>query len=234
MQNAIYYPGFEVKDVNWLKFALLYIENLQPIIPLSGDNYLSESYRRIMGETDLITPYRPRAYNEVVRASSDALMHVENILKEPDRYTEIFGNNSFIQKWQDPRHQSYLLFQEKYTVKWEEFCISHKLAHRTTEGLLLAPELSWLFMSFLAQAIADANNLPLITDHPELDKISILSRNNNQVDRTQLQVAQNVVGLRLPADIETIDLHTILKFRNQPHFRQCLQAFHVELVRHPR
>ena len=37
MKELIYYPSFEVRNREWLKFALLYIENLNPIIPESGD-----------------------------------------------------------------------------------------------------------------------------------------------------------------------------------------------------
>src|SRR5436853_588756 len=59
MQEFIYYPGFEVRDVNWLKFALLYLDKLDPIIPESGDEHLTEQYRRIMSETDLIEVHRP-------------------------------------------------------------------------------------------------------------------------------------------------------------------------------
>lgn len=59
MQELIYYPGFEVRNVSWLKFALLYIETLRPIIPVSGDKHISNFYSRIINETDLIERFRP-------------------------------------------------------------------------------------------------------------------------------------------------------------------------------
>jgi hypothetical protein len=37
LKKLIYYPSFEAEDINWLKFALLYIDVLKPIIPRSGD-----------------------------------------------------------------------------------------------------------------------------------------------------------------------------------------------------
>ena len=46
MRSMIYYPGFEVQKDEWLKFALLYFEELRPIIPymsVSDDKYLSTS-----------------------------------------------------------------------------------------------------------------------------------------------------------------------------------------------
>lgn len=46
MKKVIYYPGFKAEDINWLKFALLYIDVLKPIIPYTGDAHLSDTFRR--------------------------------------------------------------------------------------------------------------------------------------------------------------------------------------------
>lgn len=62
MKDMIYYPGFEVRDKTWLKFALLYFDCLRPIIPTTiapERDYISDSFCIIMDETDLIQPYRP-------------------------------------------------------------------------------------------------------------------------------------------------------------------------------
>lgn len=45
MRELIYYPSFEVRNREWLKFALIYLEYLDPIIPESGDVHLSDEYR---------------------------------------------------------------------------------------------------------------------------------------------------------------------------------------------
>ena len=42
MKELLYYPGFEVKDETWLKFALLYLDHISPIIPYI--NAPEESY----------------------------------------------------------------------------------------------------------------------------------------------------------------------------------------------
>ena len=58
----LYYPGFEVKDINWLKFALLYLDDLRPIIPqipYTRENYLDSLTLKIMDSTDLIREYCP-------------------------------------------------------------------------------------------------------------------------------------------------------------------------------
>lgn len=51
MKDMIYYPGFETRNENWLKFALLYFDVLRPIIPYttrSESTYLSENFQRVM------------------------------------------------------------------------------------------------------------------------------------------------------------------------------------------
>ncbi len=45
MTPLVYYPGFEPADENWLKFALLYLERVTPIIPESADIWLSDDFR---------------------------------------------------------------------------------------------------------------------------------------------------------------------------------------------
>lgn len=59
MKDLIYYPRFESRDENWLKFALLYMENFIPIIPSRGRIFLSTNYQKLIDETDLVQPYEP-------------------------------------------------------------------------------------------------------------------------------------------------------------------------------
>ena len=59
MKDLIFYPGFEFSDTTWVKFALLYINKLNPIIPTTGESYLSDSFKQILDETDLIHFHRP-------------------------------------------------------------------------------------------------------------------------------------------------------------------------------
>jgi hypothetical protein len=59
MKKLIYYPSFEIHDQTWLKFALLYFDQLQPIVPFDGDRYISNETRNILDSTDLIKFCRP-------------------------------------------------------------------------------------------------------------------------------------------------------------------------------
>ena len=41
MKGMIYYPGFEVKDETWLKFALLYLDRIRPIVVIGFSKQIS-------------------------------------------------------------------------------------------------------------------------------------------------------------------------------------------------
>jgi len=88
MKNLLYYPGFEVRDTTWLKFALLYLDELRPIIPdnpFREEHYLSDDARRVKNDTDLIHPYQPK-YEEGAAASLMACDEFEKYLRNPERY----------------------------------------------------------------------------------------------------------------------------------------------------
>ncbi|MBT3202526.1 MAG: hypothetical protein HN350_21715 [Phycisphaerales bacterium] len=90
MQRMVYYPGFEVANSTWLKFALLYINTLRPIIPPNGYNYLSNQHRMLKEETDLIVPLDPNL-REASRATKDAILVIEKVLENPRLYPRTFS-----------------------------------------------------------------------------------------------------------------------------------------------
>jgi hypothetical protein len=227
MKRLIYYPGFEVKDINWLKFALLYLDKLEPIIPWSGDDYLSTLFSRLSNDTDLIQIHRPQD-EEGERASYDALEIIEKILEHPERFMYM-RSISRISRWKNPLNHTYTLFQDKYTYPWEDFCESNKLATKTKEGIKMSGELAYIYMALLAQAVADSKELSPITDKPRLDLLSVLSRRVVAPTSKRINLAKSVLELKLPANITHINIDEIIKFRNKRGYKERLSAFHEEI-----
>ena len=55
----MYYPNFEIQDQNFLKFALLYIDEISPIIPENARETLSDPMRDALClNKDLYPPIR--------------------------------------------------------------------------------------------------------------------------------------------------------------------------------
>lgn len=228
MKEPIYYPGFQVGDVDWLKFALLYLQALSPIIPVSGDLYLDESYRRLVGETDLIVPYRP-GIEEGANATRDALDELERILRHPERYAGVFGQRDIVEAWRRPDRHTATLFAEKYTYAWERFCLRERLASESDLGLTMPEQLAALYMTTLAHAISDLRGLPAITDQPSLDHLAIAMHRANANLWRPAKTAQAIIQLRLPADLSQIGLGQVIQHRNRSGFRERQQAFHSQL-----
>jgi hypothetical protein len=227
MNELIYYPTFEVIDPQWLKFALLYIDKLDPIIPEAGDGYLSDEFQQVMGETDLIDIHRPN-YGEGFSATRDALENLEKILKHPERYFDVFQPH-FIEKWKQPQRQTARLFKDKYTDEWEQFCLKNRLGRPTRTGLLLSEDVALLYMTLLAQVIADSRGVSPITDDPLLDRFAIFTRRQHSADSTSMKTAQAIINLELPAHISNIPLTEIISRRNSEGFKERLRAFHQSL-----
>jgi hypothetical protein len=228
MRKVIYYPTFEIENENWLKFALLYLDKLCPIIPEAAERYLSDQFKKLCIETDLIQIHRPN-YDDGYPATLDAIDHVEKILKNPDRYKSIFQTSDIVKKWQDPNRQKAVLFEEKYTIIWKDFCYENKLCKQTDQGLVVADDLAYLYMTLLAQTIADAKGISPITDSPTLDRFAIFTRCSDPADIKTVKTAQAVIELNLPANLSEISVDSIIKYRKRQGFKERMASFHKEL-----
>ena len=230
MKQLIYYPGFEVTDLNWLKFALLYIDKLCPITPASADSHLSDLFRQIETDTDLIDVYRPQK-DEGATATLDSLEYVDKILRAPKRYSTFLGQDDILQRWRQPTTQNYLIFSEKYAVGWEDYCIKNHLGVKSNHGVCVNRQLAMIYMTLLAQAIADARGISPITDDRNLDSYYIFARRPNSDLNQRVSLAQGTLQIKLPVALSQIDIDKIIDLRNKPNFKKNLKAFHYELDR---
>lgn len=228
MQALIYYPDFEVTDDDWLKFALLYLEKLRPIIPTDAEEHLSDKYRFLMHETDLIVPYRPE-YQEGELATLDAIAQIERILRNPRRYEAQFQQQNFLAAWKNPENHRFQLFQGKYAHPWEEFCVANNFARQSDEGLQISDEISRLYMTILAHVISDSSGISAITDSRSLDRFAVFMRHNAPDEKKTFETAKGILELHLPANLSDINLSQVIAHRERRDFKAKQKAFHREL-----
>jgi hypothetical protein len=228
MKEVIYYPGFELRSDDWLKFALLYIDHLDPIIPESGDKYLGTLSQKLQNETDLIIPHRPDKH-EGSMATLDAIELVDQMLQSPKHYCTSLGEENFVSAWKDTKNHRFTLFQQKYSTERKHFCISNGLGQPCHEGIRVARSLGLIYMSFLAHIISESRGIPPITDHPRMDDISVVTRKATTLDTKKLNIAKSVLKLKIPANLKNISIDKIIEFRNETDFIRRLHAFHEEL-----
>lgn len=225
MKGLIYYPNFESTDETWLKYALIYIDELSSIIPLSGIGERSDLYRKLENETDLLSIYKPK-YLEGLDATDITLSIIERIHKCPQAYAEILHHVNAPRVWQDQSQQTYKLYQEKYSLNWEMFCLENDYARKGNGGLLISEQLGSLYMSVLAQTIADKSSKSIITDDQKVENLTFFLKSKDISAEQQLQCnAKAVVNLLLPENIENIPLNKIIALRNRNGFKEYQNAF---------
>lgn len=225
MQNLIYYPTFEVVNEKWLKYALLYIDNFNPIIPREGDNYLSDTFHMLQSETDLINIHRP-TNSEGDHATIRAIREVEHILEHPYRFANIFNSPNIVREWQNKESWDNEIFEAKYSYQWKNFCLSNNLAERSYNGLKMSGKLALLYMTILAKEVAFSRNASVITDFEEYNDYSIYSQTTSLRVDDQIDFAKGIINLKIP-NLDQIDLSRLVEFRNEN--RGLLRQFNHQL-----
>lgn len=231
MKDMIYYPGFEVKDETWLKFALLYLDRLRPIIPYTiapREKYISETFLRIMGETDLVRPYMPD-FNEGMCASELACTEFERYLQHPERYARFFGQphaSRLVEKWKLPQYQDCTLFEGKYSHEFFRFCIENQIASPCMEGIKISNELAYVYMSFLADVISRNTEMEMITDEQRYTQILLKNPQLSSSSRkAYAHTVKNELTLVLPDDLSNIPMREIINLRKDKDFNSARTAY---------
>lgn len=173
MGSVVYYPGFEVQNEDLLKLALLYMDNLKPIVPYSADIYLSSTHEKLKFEAGLIQEYRPE-YGEGVSATRDAIEAIEKIARFPDLFGDFLGGPDFLMRWRndlDNKDRVYTLWREKYSQEWQDYCVRNRFGRQTIHGLAISGDLGKLYMAILAQTISDYRGMSIITDHEKINDL---------------------------------------------------------------
>jgi len=227
MKDLLYYPNFESTNETWLKFALLYINKLNPIVPPSGDHKLSALYQKLLNETDLINRYRPDV-DQGTSSTIEAIEIAEKIIENPFPYQLMLSQINPVRAWKKLENHTYMLHQEKFSMDWEIFCLSNGFATKVDHGILLPEKLGNIYMIILATTIGDATGKPLITDRNRTDSLSLHLKALAPRLIKEVQIAQSVIGLKLPKGLESIPLDRIIGVRNKPEFKRHLSAFHSE------
>lgn len=222
MHRLLYYPHFEIQDQNFLKFALLYIDEIRPIIPEIARETLGDSMKNILKNTDLINPYSPN-YENGYLASFATIKHLENS-KHFDRY----GYN--VRKGNHVKF-NYTLYQDKYSHHFEDYCLENGLGERCNKGILLNEDVAYTYMSILAEIISKETETDMITDNrrfsdPILNNLYI---KNNRIMWERLETIQKEIQFYVPVDFRRIPIEKFIDLRSDYRFESARRDFVDEL-----
>jgi hypothetical protein len=227
MNNLIYFPSFEPPSQSWLKFALLYLDNFNPIIPDSGRQQLSTDYQMIMGETDLVIPFKPNN-DQGDRASLKAIEFIDKVRGKPYSFTNLFNKPNLIRTISNKDNRNFKIYGEKFSMEWQNYCISNNFGENTVGGIRVTQELAFIYMTFLAEEIAFETGKSIITDNNNFDNFLNYQKSIPKSLIDKQNFAQGILDLKVPKGIATIPIKNLIKFRNSN--RDKIKAFNTELT----
>lgn len=228
MTDLLYYPGFETTNNDWLKFALLYVDRLNPIIPLKGDKQLSPLYRKLLDETDLIHKYRPD-FNDGYLSTLDAIDFTERILQRPEAFDMVFGLVNPERNWKAKEKHTFELYENKFSLNWKDFCVAEGLGTKSKNGIKVSETLGNFYMTILANTIGEATSKSIITDRRDLDLMGRFIKSKAPCPAVKVELAEAIVKIKLPKDINKVSIDEIIKIRNSKDFKKHQKGFHVSL-----
>ncbi|GGI23878.1 hypothetical protein [Pedobacter mendelii] len=228
MRDLLYYPGFESKNEDWLKFALIYIDKLNPIVPVSGDNQKSPLYKKLTNETDLIHQYRP-SFDDGYLSTLDAIDFTERIFRRPESFDMVFNHVNPLRQWQNKDNYTFELYEEKFSGEWRFFCLETGLAIESNRGIMLDESFGNFYMTILANTIGDASGKQIITDRSDLDRMGLLLKAKGPKIAKEIEMAHAIVEIKLPKLISQISIDDLIKLRNSTNFKTQQKAFHATL-----
>lgn len=214
MKKLIYYPNFEPPNTEWLKFSLLYLDRLESIVPNERQHLISDDYRWLLNETDLLEMYSP-SYNESERASIKAVEEALKFIDNPDLRSSLFNRPNILRDWRSQDKWNYNIFSEKFSNSFSDFVLRNQIGKRTEDGLILPKELAFIFMTYLAQEISTNRNGSIITDNIEFDHFTNYSKVINPSINNRHKFMKGIVNMILPGNLADIPLERLIDFRNK-------------------
>lgn len=225
MASLVYFPNFEPQNDKWLKFSLLYLDEFRPIIPDVRRDNISDLYKVIRDETDLINPYSPK-YIHGEYAGTRSAEEIDKILINPERYIGQF-NNQNIEEWKNQEKWNYFIYEEKYSSVFKDYCLKNNLGKEIEGGISLSEEVGYIFMKNLANEISKETNSSIITDSKKFQKYDAYKVESYQEKNEISSFAESVINLRIPTNINHIEFNKIIEFRNKN--RDLIKNFQIAL-----
>lgn len=226
MKTYIYYPGMEVRDELWLKFALLYLERLAFVFTVSEKSGLTALQQTLEQETDLLAERPDAAFFAAITPQLES--QLSGLLAPDFVRHKVFGNKELVTRWRQGANHDCFCPDQAGLERLHGFCLSHGFASRDQGGIRMARRFANLLSMRLAREWALANDGALITDHDYLDRLLHLleSRYHNRGGQDCFLLE---IPLQVPTHLADIPFAELIALRGRSGFRQQLAEFHLAL-----
>ena len=226
MKTHIYYPGMEVRDELWLKFALIYLERLAFVFTVSEKSGLTALLDTLRQQSDLLTEPPEPAFFAAITPQVES--QITGLVAPDFVRHKVFGNKALITRWRQRANHDCFCPAQPGLERLHGFCLTQGFATQDEGGIRMARRFANLLSMRLAREWALANEGTLITDHDYLDRLLHLleSRYHNRGGQDCFHLE---IPLQVPTHLADISFAELVSLRGRSGFRQQLAAFHQAL-----
>jgi hypothetical protein len=229
--RALYYPHINFRDQNWLKFAALYYDGIDRIVP--NDNLIEEVdlIERIndtatSNETLFVRSVRPNQY--VDQIAHEFIQYVKTELTDEKKRNEIFRKVSRFVKPTDTYAIHITKMGRELLEELPRLNLPvKKISHEFEDWIEFDSITGALYMSRLANCIATNKSLPIVSDDPNFQFIVREAQRERVTNDISETLASMVIQSVVPKNIEAISTKQIIEFRN--NYKDERQQFYSNI-----
>ncbi|MFL9835388.1 DUF6236 family protein [Chryseobacterium terrae] len=229
--RALYYPHINFHDHNWLKFAALYYDGIDRIVP--SDDLLEEVdlIERINDtatseETLFVRSIRPSHYADQI--ANEFINYAKNELADENKRKEIFQR---VSKFVNPTETYPIHVMKMGRELLEELPRLNlpikKFSFEFEDWIEFDSITGALYMSRLANCIATSKSLPIVSDDPNFQIIVREAQKEKVTNDLSETLASMVIQSVIPKNIEAITSKQIIEFRN--NYKDERQQFYLNI-----
>ena len=227
-------PEINIKEDNWLKYALLSKKELYTIKPMQ---YANLNYKNLNNRINqaFLKPYNPTNMinlNDSNGASFEKTIinHMTVISTNRDQFIMPDSSDTYLDEKLRAAEKNAFLFDGKFTPEIENFVLELGYGERFRDYIKVSDRFAIIYMGILAEHISYLDNSVSIVSKPlqfkqYLENLSILSngplalRYCEHNDSKELYKEQ-VVSLVLPKNINELSIEQIAKVRTDAYLRE--------------
>lgn len=229
--RALYYPHINFKNEEWLKFAALYYDGIDRIVPsldlVEETNFIKKLNDNAENEeTVFVRNIHPDYYVDEI--ASEFIKYVKTDLSNPTKRKEIFSRISSLV----PENTTYSVHAMKMgsRLKNELPLLGIPIKQFSFEfenWYELDAITGSIYMSRLANHIATKKSLPLVSDDATFLSIVRAAQKEQNLTDISETLASMVIQTVVPRNMAAISTDTIVKFRK--NYRDERHAFYLEV-----
>lgn len=229
--RALYYPHINFHDHNWLKFAALYYDGIDRIVP--SDDLIEEVdlIERINDtatneETLFVRSVRPSHYADQI--AHEFIEYAKSELSDKEKRNEIFQRVSRFVKPTDTYPIHVMKMGRKLLEELPRLNLPiKKFSFEFEDWVEFDSVTGALYMSRLANCIATNKSLPIVSDDPNFQAIVREAQRERVTNDVSETLASMVIQSVIPKNIESVTTKQIIEFRN--NYKDERQQFYLNI-----